>query len=145
MGPGPPPPPPPPHWRAWPRVHYACAATECSSGWLLDTREEEPPAKYGRQDIENDTEAVSDSSATLDSTLLSSSPDASALRSGGGTPPPAPPPPPPPPPPPRGPLAANRPAPNALAPPKFCSRSAPGTAIARAAAVRTLCHSLARG
>ena len=56
------------------------------TAWL-NTREGEPPAKHGRQDTENDAEAVSDSSATLDSTLLSSSSDASALRSGGGTPP----------------------------------------------------------
>ena len=85
-GPG----PPPPHWR---RVHYACAATARSvskqrrlTAWL-NTREGEPPAKHGRQDTENDTEAVSNSSGTLDSTLLSSSSDASALRSRGRTPP----------------------------------------------------------
>ena len=36
------------------------------TAWL-NTREGEPPAKHGRQDTENDAEAVSDSSATLDS------------------------------------------------------------------------------
>jgi hypothetical protein len=79
MGPG------SPHWCAWPRVHYACAATKYHvmskqrqlTTWL-NTREGEPPAKHGRQDSENYAKAVSDSSVTLDSTLLSSSSDASS-------------------------------------------------------------------
>ena len=107
--PSPPPPPPSIDCRAWPITHARPRSPSVSkqrrlTAWL-NTREGEPPAKHGRQDTENNAEAVSDSSGTLDSTLtLSSSSDASALRSGGGTPPP---------------LAANRPTPNALAPPLY--------------------------
>ena len=47
------------------------------TAWLR-TKKGEPPAKYGRQpqDTESDAEAMSDSSATLDSTSLSSSSNA---------------------------------------------------------------------
>ena len=54
------------------------------TAWL-NAREGEPPAKHGRQDTENDAEAVSDSSATVDCTLLSSSSDASAGRKPAST------------------------------------------------------------
>ena len=45
------------------------------TAWLKPW-EGEPPAKRGRQDTESDAKAASDPSATLDSTLLSSSSDA---------------------------------------------------------------------
>ena len=49
------------------------------TAWLR-TKKGEPPAKRGRQpqDTESDAEAMSDSSATLDSTSLSSSSNARA-------------------------------------------------------------------
>ena len=122
MGPDPPPPPPPPigAHAAWPCVHYACAATAWSvtkqrrftAG--LNTREGEPPAKHGRQDTENDCRSCERlfGYLRLYLTVKFVRRFRASLES-----PPAPTPP----------LAANWPAPNALAPPKFCSRSAPVT------------------